>query len=174
MSKKGFTFIGWSSTKSGLVALPEFLTPTSNTTLYAIWELTPTPVVTSAPRPTPTQEPVRNPQPKPEMTKVGTVYMANGSYFLNDATKRTLTALAKQINASGAKSILVYGHTDNRGGVNNTVLSQNRAKAVARYLRPLLNTKKISIGWFASRKPVATGNSEADLALNRRVEIYSQ
>jgi peptidoglycan-associated lipoprotein len=108
------------------------------------------------------------------MAKVGTVYMANGSYFLNDATKRTLTALAKQINASGAKSILVYGHTDNRGGVNNTVLSQNRAKAVARYLRPLLNTKKISIGWFASRKPVATGDSAAELALNRRVEIYSQ
>jgi uncharacterized repeat protein (TIGR02543 family) len=174
MVKAGFTFQGWSTSKNGTKPLPELFTPSSDITLYAIWELTPTPVVTPAPKPTPTQEPVRNPQPKPEMAMVGTVYMANGSYFLNDATKRTLTALAKQINANGAKSILVYGHTDNRGGVNNTVLSQNRAKAVARYLRPLLNTKKISIGWFASRKPVTTGNSQAELALNRRVEIYTK
>ncbi len=100
--------------------------------------------------------------------------MANGSYFLNDATKRSLSSVAKKINASGARSILVYGHTNNRGGVNNTVLSRNRARAVAAYLRPLLTSKKISIGWFASRKPIANGNSEADLALNRRVEIYTK
>jgi outer membrane protein OmpA-like peptidoglycan-associated protein len=100
--------------------------------------------------------------------------MASGSYFLNDATKITLRAVALKINASGAKSILVYGHTDNRGGVNNTVLSQNRARAVANFLRPLVNTKKISVGWFASRKPVNTGNSAAALAQNRRVEIYTR
>lgn len=174
MARKGFIFLGWSTTKAGTTPLPELFTPTASTILYAIWGVAPTPVTTPTPKPTATQEPIKNPQPKPEMAKVGTVYMANGSYFLNDATKRTLTAVAKKINASGAKSILVYGHTNNRGGVNNTVLSQNRAKAVARYLRPLLNTKKISIGWFASRKPVATGNSKADLALNRRVEIYTK
>ncbi len=100
--------------------------------------------------------------------------MATGSYFLNDATKRTLIEVAKKINASGAKSILVYGHTDNRGGVNNTVLSRNRAKAVANYLRPLVNIKKISIGWFASKKPVAGGTSASGLAQNRRVEIYTK
>jgi outer membrane protein OmpA-like peptidoglycan-associated protein len=53
-------------------------------------------------------------------------------------------------------------------------LSQNRAKAVAKYLRPLLTVKKISIGWYASKKPVATGNSAAALAQNRRVEIYTR
>jgi peptidoglycan-associated lipoprotein len=108
------------------------------------------------------------------MEKVGTVYMASGSYSLNDATKLTLKAIALKINASGAKSILVYGHTDNRGGVNNTVLSQNRAKAVANYLRPLLTVKKISIGWYASRKPLNTGSSASALAQNRRVEIYTK
>jgi uncharacterized repeat protein (TIGR02543 family) len=174
MTKKGYVFIGWSTSKTGKNPMPEFFTPTSDTTLYAIWEVVPTQAVSPIPKPTSTQEPVKNPQPMPEMAKVGTVYMANGSYFLNDVTKKTLAEVAKKINASGAKSILVYGHTDSRGGVNNTLLSQNRAKAVARYLRPLLNSKKISIGWFASRKPVATGSSEADLALNRRVEIYTK
>jgi outer membrane protein OmpA-like peptidoglycan-associated protein len=108
------------------------------------------------------------------MVKVATVYMATGSYSLNNATKITLRAIALKIHASDAKSILVYGHTDSRGGVNNTVLSQNRAKAVANYLRPLLKGKKIIVGWYASRKPVAGGNSASDLAKNRRVEIYSK
>jgi outer membrane protein OmpA-like peptidoglycan-associated protein len=108
------------------------------------------------------------------MKKVGTVYMASGSYFLNDATKVALQAIAIQIRNSDKNLILVYGHTDNRGGVNNTLLSQNRAKAVANYLRPLLQGKKITIGWFASKKPVASGNSAADLAKNRRVEIYAK
>lgn len=136
--------------------------------------VTPTPTPTVTPKPTPSPTQTSNPQPTAQMEKVGTVYMASGSYFLNDATKLTMKALALKINASGAKSILVYGHTDNRGGVNNTVLSQNRAKAVANYLRPLLTSKKISIGWYASKKPVAGGTSAAALALNRRVEIYTK
>jgi outer membrane protein OmpA-like peptidoglycan-associated protein len=108
------------------------------------------------------------------MVIVGTVYMASGTYFLNNATKKTLINLAKKINNSDAKSILVYGHADTRGGVDNTLLSQNRAKAVANYLRPRLNNKKISIGWFSSKKPASAGTSAADLALNRRVEIYTK
>jgi outer membrane protein OmpA-like peptidoglycan-associated protein len=133
---------------------------------------TPTPKPTATPTPSPTS--TTNPQPTRQMGKVGTVYMASGSYFLTDATKLTLKQIALEINASGAKSILVYGHTDNRSGVNNTVLSQNRAKAVANYLRPLLTVKKISIGWYASKKPVAGGTSAAALAQNRRVEIFTK
>jgi outer membrane protein OmpA-like peptidoglycan-associated protein len=132
----------------------------------------PTPSATATPKPTPT--PTNTPQPSTEMVKVGTVYMASGSYSLNDATKKSLIAVAKKINASGAKTILVYGHSDSRGGVNNTVLSQNRAKAVAAYLRPLLTVKKISIGWYSSNKPVKAGTSAAALAQNRRVEIYTK
>jgi len=132
----------------------------------------PAPSATATPKPTPS--PTNTPQPSVEMVKVGTVYMASGSYSLNDATKKSLIAVAKKINASGAKTILVYGHSDSRGGVNNTVLSQNRAKAVAAYLRPLLTVKKISIGWYSSNKPVKTGTSAAALAQNRRVEIYTK
>ena len=135
---------------------------------------TPTPTATSTPAPTPTATPSPSPQPSEEMVKVGTVYMATGTYFLNDETKKSLKALAITINASGAKNILVYGHADSRGGVDNTVLSQNRAKAVAAYLRPLLNSKKISTAWYSSTKPASNGSTAADLALNRRVEIYAK
>jgi uncharacterized repeat protein (TIGR02543 family) len=210
MVKNGFTFEGWSTTKTGTIPLPASFTPTGNSILYAIWKAvatekptptpTPTPVVTPTPSPTPTPTPTPTatptptptptpkptptptpspsattiPQPTTQMKKVGTVYMSSGSYFLNDATKLTLKAIALKINASGAKSILVYGHADNRGGVNNTVLSQNRAKAVANYLRPLLKVKKISIGFYSSNKPAKAGSSAAALAQNRRVEIYTK
>jgi uncharacterized repeat protein (TIGR02543 family) len=137
--------------------------------------VTPTPTPTPTVKPTPTPSPTAtNVQPTAEMKKVGTVYMATGSYVLNASTKITLKALALQINAQQIKQVLVYGHTDSRGGVNNTVLSQNRAKAVANYLRPLLKGKKIVIGWYASRKPAATGTTAADLAKNRRVEVYTK
>jgi chemotaxis protein MotB len=98
--------------------------------------------------------------------------MATGSYFLNDATKNTLKAIARKINAGDAKNIFIYGHTDNRCCQNNKILSQNRAKAVADYLRPLIPGKKIFTGWYASSKPAASGQSAADLAKNRRVEVY--
>jgi outer membrane protein OmpA-like peptidoglycan-associated protein len=133
---------------------------------------TPTPLVTPKPIASPT--PTINPQPTVRMVKVGTVYMATGSYFLNDEAKKVLNTVAQQINTGTAKSVLVYGHADNRGGVNNTILSQNRAKAVAAHLRPLLISKKISIGWFSANKPANKGASASDLALNRRVEIYTK
>ena len=146
---------------------PAVVTPTPTRTT------TPKPTVTPTPTPTPSPS-ATNAQPTSQMVKVGTIYMSSGSYFLNDATKITLKAIAIKINSSGAKSILVYGHTDNRSGVNNTVLSQNRAKAVANYLRPLLKSKNISVGWYSSSKPASAGNSAAAQALNRRVEIYTK
>ena len=100
--------------------------------------------------------------------------MASGTYFLDNSSKISLEALALKIRASGKNSVLVYGHTDSRGGVNNTLLSQNRAKAVANYLRPLLKGKKIVIGWYASRKPATAGTTASDLAKNRRVEVYTK
>jgi len=100
--------------------------------------------------------------------------MSTNSYFLNNATKNSLRKLAREIRASNKNVVLVYGYTDNRGGVNNTWLSRQRAKAVANYIRPMLKGKKIVIGWYASGKPVSTGTTAAALALNRRVEIYTK
>jgi outer membrane protein OmpA-like peptidoglycan-associated protein len=108
------------------------------------------------------------------MAKVGTLYMATNSYVLTNASKISLKALALKINASESKQVLVYGHTDVRGGVDNTLLSRNRAKAVSAFLKPLLRNKKLVIGWYASKKPLTTGTSKSDLAKNRRVEIYTK
>jgi uncharacterized repeat protein (TIGR02543 family) len=132
-----------------------------------------------APTPTPTPAPTKSPevsvtgnvQPA-AMKKVGTIYFASGTYFLNDESKKTIKALATSIFMKSPATVLSYGFTDSKGGTDNTLLSQNRAKAVAKLLRSLLPGQKIVTGWYASSKPVATGNSKAALAKNRRVEIY--
>ena len=135
----------------------------------------PAPIPSPTPTPTPTKSPdvsiTGNVQPA-AMKKVGTIYFASGTYFLNDESKRTIKALATSIFMKSPTTVLSYGFTDSKGGTDNTVLSQNRAKAVAKLLRSLLPGQKIATGWYASSKPVATGNSKAALAKNRRVEIY--
>lgn len=113
-----------------------------------------------------------NVQPTKTMRKVGTIYFATGTSFVNDASRKKIEKLAIQIKSSGAKLVLSYGHTDSQGGVNNTLLSRSRSMAIAKALRKLLPGVKISTGWFASTKPIAAGKSAADLAKNRRVEIY--
>jgi len=133
------------------------------------------PVPTPAPTPTPTKSPdvsvTGNVQPA-AMKKVGTIYFASGTYFLNDESKKTIKALASSIFMKSPATVLSYGFTDSKGGTDNTLLSQNRAKAVAKLLRSLLPGQKIATGWYASSKPAATGISKAALAKNRRVEIY--
>jgi uncharacterized repeat protein (TIGR02543 family) len=118
------------------------------------------------------EPPVANVQPSKTMKKIGTIYFATGTYFINDASKKVIRGLASVIADSDPSTLLSYGHTDSKGGTDNLLLSQNRAKAVARIIRSLLPDQKIKTGWYASTKPISTGSSEADLAKNRRVEIY--
>ena len=106
------------------------------------------------------------------MRKIGSIYFANGTYFINDASKRTLKALADQIKSNAPKTVLSYGHTDQKGGVDNVLLSKNRSIAIAKYFKTLMPNQKIVTGWFAATKPVTKGKSTTDLAKNRRVEIY--
>jgi outer membrane protein OmpA-like peptidoglycan-associated protein len=125
------------------------------------------------PTPTPTSEATKTANVQPAaMIKVGNIYFATGTSFLNDEAKRTIKALATSIFIKAPSQVLSYGFTDSKGGTDNTLLSQNRSKAVAKLLRALLPGQKIVTGWYASSKPVATGTSKAALAQNRRVEIY--
>ena len=180
ISRSGFTFGGWNDGSTAYQPGDTYTVGTRNITLTAQWTANSVSSPPQAPDPTPTSttsttpNPIlsNNTQPSAQMVKMHTVYMASGSFALSSSTKKSLKTLALQINSSGKKVVLAYGYTDNRGGVNNTRLSQQRAQAVAKFLRPMLKGKTIQIGWFGSRKPVTTGNSPSDLAMNRRVEIW--
>jgi len=71
-------------------------------------------------------------------------------------------------------SVLVSGHTDSQGDVNrNLVLSQQRADKVASFLIEVgnIDADRVTASGFGEELPVATNESSAGRAANRRVEI---
>ena len=69
-------------------------------------------------------------------------------------------------------SVVLEGHTDARGtDAYNQKLSDKRAKAVAKALADLgIASAKISTEAYGESKPVATNDTEAGRAENRRVD----
>ena len=121
-----------------------------------------------------TPAPSMNPTPSAQMLRVGTIFMAPGSYSLNDSTKTSLREMAKNIKNSKKKVIYVTGYPDRRMGENNTLLSQRRAKAVANYLQLFLKGKKIVVSRASTVKLLIPGNPVRDSGTNGGVEIRTK
>lgn len=75
--------------------------------------------------------------------------------------------------SSGGQSVLIEGHTDNRGSEEyNLALGERRASAVRRYLSNLgVPTSQMTIVSYGEIRPAASGNTESAWALNRRAEF---
>jgi outer membrane protein OmpA-like peptidoglycan-associated protein len=70
------------------------------------------------------------------------------------------------------REIIVEGHTDSIGGREyNDRLSENRARSVARHLKPRTGHDRISFRGYGSDKPIAPNDSAENRQKNRRVEI---
>jgi outer membrane protein OmpA-like peptidoglycan-associated protein len=84
-----------------------------------------------------------------------------------------LDNLAQTLNEYNQTLIEVAGHTDSVGAADyNQRLSERRASAVANYLgsRGVMRDRMIVVGAGESR-PIASNDTEAGRAQNRRVEI---
>lgn len=89
-----------------------------------------------------------------------------------DATDRALIqGFARDVVKYGFKEVDISGHTDSRGGVDNNVLSANRAKAARDYLLTLVPDLKVTVGAYADAINVATNSTAAGMAANRRAEF---
>jgi outer membrane protein OmpA-like peptidoglycan-associated protein len=108
--------------------------------------------------------------PKKPVTAL-VVYFDTNKFNLDAKDKADIRAIAKVIIEQGFKNIVVNGHTDIRGGVDNQVLSRNRSNATFNYLKELVPGLNVTIGAFASTKPAVKGTSAAALASNRRAEV---
>ena len=128
------------------------------------------PVITPKPSPTPT--PTQNVQPTLEMKKIANFHFATNSYVVTESAKAAIYLIVSRIIGSPYKAVLIYGNTDARGGVDNNLLSKNRAIAVRAIMKPLLPGKTIQLGWFAATKPLVSGKNASAYAQNRRVEIW--
>ena len=105
----------------------------------------------------------------------------SGSWELSNAGEETMARVAQQLAPYQTRPILISGYTDNtpigaslrRQGIDsNAALSEKRAEAVKGYLaqhgvrRDMMTTK----GW-GEQQPVASNDTAAGRAQNRRVEI---
>ena len=108
--------------------------------------------------------------PKKPVTAL-VVFFDTNKFNLDAKDKSDIKAVAQVIIEQGFKNIVVNGHTDVRGGVDNNVLSRNRSNSTFEYLKELVPGLNVTIGAFASTRPAVKGTSAAALASNRRAEV---
>lgn len=106
-----------------------------------------------------------------------------GIYFdfdkaaLKPESKPQLDEIAGLLKADGALKLVVAGHTDNQGGAAyNLDLSKKRADAVVAALSADygIAADRLLAQGMGSAAPVASNDSEAGRARNRRVELVKQ
>ena len=87
--------------------------------------------------------------------------------------QRTLDSVASTLSQYDQTYIDVYGHTDATGSdAYNQQLSERRATAVADYLAGRgVQTARIGTRGFGKTQPVASNDTDAGRAANRRVEV---
>ncbi|MDO5651560.1 MAG: peptidoglycan-associated lipoprotein Pal [Moraxella sp.] len=97
--------------------------------------------------------------------------------FNSDAIKPEAAAILDQhvafLTSNQGAKVLVAGHTDERGSREyNMSLGERRAAAVRSYLASKgVNTANVEIISYGEEQPIATGNTEAAWAENRRAEL---
>jgi outer membrane protein OmpA-like peptidoglycan-associated protein len=103
---------------------------------------------------------------EPVQFETGTAEIKTASYSLLDEVVGVLS------DEPGIR-MAVHGHTDNRGSVGyNRDLSQRRAQAVVKYLTDKgIAVERLEAKGFGPDRPVATNDSDAGRAQNRRVEF---
>ena len=102
----------------------------------------------------------------------GLLFQINSS-VLSEAARVNLAKVANVFVKYPETNILVEGHTDNTGSPEyNMELSKKRAYAVSDYLTSKgVTASRIEIKWYGESQPKYPNDTEANRALNRRVEL---
>jgi len=92
---------------------------------------------------------------------------------LSDEAKSNLQKVAEVFVKYPETNILVEGHTDNTGTDEyNMDLSKRRAYAVTDFLQSKgVNKSRFDIKWYGEAQPKYPNDTDANRALNRRVEV---
>ncbi len=103
----------------------------------------------------------------------GDITFDSGQYTIQRNFNEILGSVAKVIDEYDKTSVEVSGHTDSTGGaVLNQKLSEQRAKAVASFLKAHgVNSSRIFTQGFGPRQPITDNDTSAGRRANRRVEI---
>ncbi len=101
------------------------------------------------------------------------VYFDFDSYVVRDDGKPVVENHAAYLVKNKARSILIQGNTDERGGAEyNLALGQKRAEAVRKAMTTLgVPESQIEAVSLGKEKPKASGSNEEAWAQNRRADI---
>lgn len=98
-------------------------------------------------------------------------FFATDKHFINAAGKTRLKEFFTS-NKGNVRSFVIAGHTDSRASDEyNIALSQRRANAVASVAKSV-GARIADIRAYGERDPRVPNTSAANMAQNRRVEIY--
>ncbi len=89
-----------------------------------------------------------------------------------DAKKKTQSNVEWMKSHKGSK-LQIEGHCDARGSIEyNLSLGERRAQTVKSYMTSLgIESNRLSIISYGKEKPLSSGDSEADMAKNRRANF---
>ncbi len=101
------------------------------------------------------------------------IFFETDSYQLKEESEAELNKLIQFLNLNTKIKIEISGHTDNIGtSAHNNILSENRAKSVYDYLVAKgIDKARMTYKGYGFNKPIATNDTEAGRALNRRTEF---
>ena len=101
------------------------------------------------------------------------VTFASGSAILSESSVGTLDEVADTLRRYPEMRVQIQGHTDSQGNRDfNIQLSQQRADAVRMYLlNKGISSSRLSARGFGPDEPVASNETAAGRAQNRRVEL---
>lgn len=102
------------------------------------------------------------------------ILFATGKSALSTSAKTSLTKFAQSLQSNPETNVQIYGYTDNTGSREvNERLSAERASVVLNYLANAgISTSRMASKGYAWDYPVASNDTPAGRAQNRRVEVY--
>ncbi|HOY33190.1 MAG TPA: OmpA family protein [Bacteroidales bacterium] len=105
--------------------------------------------------------------------KLNDIYFESNSFDLNADTQAILDGFIEFLTENPGIKTAIHGHTDNIGkDEDNMLLSGNRSKSVYNYLTENgIPPSRLSYKGFGETQPVATNDTEAGRAKNRRTEF---
>ncbi|MCI0655185.1 MAG: OmpA family protein [Methylococcaceae bacterium] len=102
------------------------------------------------------------------------VFFAFDQYDLNAESRAFLDSMYSNLESRGFPMVEIAGYTDSVGSYDyNLGLSQKRAQSVLEYLVSLgVPADKLSSKGFGPDDPIASNDTDAGRAQNRRVELH--
>jgi outer membrane protein OmpA-like peptidoglycan-associated protein len=104
---------------------------------------------------------------------IGDVLFATGKANLSPAADKSVAKLAEFLKKYPTRNVLIEGHTDSVGSDDfNLALSQQRANSVkARLVADAVDAARITTVGYGEKYPVASNDTKAGKAQNRRVDL---